>query len=47
MLKILDSIKNIEDLKKIDQEELGFLARDIRQFLRQSLSKTGGHLASN
>ena len=47
MLKILDSIKNIEDLKKIDQEELGFLARDIRQFLIQSLSKTGGHLASN
>lgn len=47
MLKILDNIKSIEDLKKIDQEELQLLARDVRQFLIQSLSKTGGHLASN
>ena len=47
MLKLLDNIKKVEDIKKIDQEELGFLARDVRQFLIQSLSKTGGHLASN
>lgn len=47
MLKLLDNINQVEDLKKVKQEDLGFLARDIRKFLIQSLSKTGGHLASN
>ncbi|MGL4363212.1 MAG: 1-deoxy-D-xylulose-5-phosphate synthase [Cellulosilyticaceae bacterium] len=47
MLKKLDAIKNIEDLKKLPVEELPLLAKDIRKFLIHSISKTGGHLASN
>ena len=47
MLKTLDSIRSIQDLKKLDQDELPVLAKEVRKFLVQSLSKTGGHLASN
>ena len=47
MLKILSSIKSIEDLKALKPEELPALAKEIRQFLVQSVAKTGGHLSSN
>nr|WP_307990385.1 1-deoxy-D-xylulose-5-phosphate synthase [uncultured Niameybacter sp.] len=47
MLKTLDSIKSVEDLKQLDIDELQLLAKDVRQFLIQSLARTGGHLASN
>lgn len=47
MLKTLDSIKSIEDVKALSPRELQILAKEIRKFLIQSLSKTGGHLASN
>lgn len=35
------------DLKKMNRKELNALAAQIRQFLIESVSKTGGHLASN
>ncbi len=44
---ILEQIKNANDIKNIADEELPVLAQEIRDFLVESLSKTGGHLASN
>ena len=45
--KILNRINNPDDLKKIDMECLPELCEEIRSFLVESISKTGGHLASN
>lgn len=47
MLDTLKTIHSPEDVKKLNTDELGELAQDIRSFLIQSLSQTGGHLASN
>ncbi len=47
MLEILKSIHGPEDVKKLNENELLALTQDIRVFLIQSLSQTGGHLASN
>lgn len=44
---ILDKINNAADIKRIRKEDLGILAKEIRRFLIQKLSVTGGHLASN
>ncbi len=44
---ILDRIKKTNDVKKLTITECEELAGEIRQFLIYSLSKTGGHLASN
>ena len=43
----LDSIHSIEDFKRIDEKELPKLAEEIRSFLVEKVSRTGGHLASN
>jgi len=47
MYRILENVNTPEDLKKLSQEELCVLAVDIRNFLIDAVSKTGGHLASN
>lgn len=44
---ILDKIKQENDIKKLSTEELSELSVEIQDFLIQSISKTGGHLASN
>lgn len=44
---ILEKINEVNAVKKLPQEELAPLAQEIREFLIQSLSRTGGHLASN
>ena len=44
---ILEQIKGPEDLKKMTSEELSQLAEEIRAFLIEKISHTGGHLASN
>ncbi|MCI6996491.1 MAG: 1-deoxy-D-xylulose-5-phosphate synthase [Eubacterium sp.] len=44
---ILEQIKKPNDVKKLTLSECVSLAEEIRQFLIQSLSETGGHLASN
>lgn len=44
---VLDKIKKPNDIKKLSQEELDVLPDEIRQFLIDKLSITGGHLASN
>ena len=43
---ILARIESPEDLRALDEEKLPELATELREFLLQSLSKTGGHLAS-
>jgi len=47
MHKLLDTINDPTDLKKIPREELPELAAEIRRFLIETVSRTGGHLASN
>ena len=44
---ILDQIRKPNDIKKIPEEELSVLAEEIREFLIDKVSVTGGHLASN
>lgn len=44
---ILDRINKANDIKNINPEEYDELAREIRRFLVEKVSKTGGHLASN
>lgn len=47
MGKILDKIITPEEVKKLNNVELEVLAEEIREFLIETVSKTGGHLASN
>ena len=44
---ILDNIKKPNDIHKIPLEQFPALAEEIRSFLIESISKTGGHLGSN
>lgn len=44
---ILDNINMPGDIKKVDPSLYDSLAKEIRQFLIEKISKTGGHLASN
>ena len=44
---LLDKINQPNDIKKLDKEELKELAEEIRGFLIDKISTTGGHLASN
>src|SRR3954462_1077414 len=44
---VLDSIHGPDDLKALPAEQLPALAEEIRTFLVDSVSKTGGHLGPN
>ena len=44
---MLERIQKENDIKKLNSEELECLAGEIREFLVEKVSKTGGHLASN
>lgn len=44
---VLEKIQKANDIKKLDPEELEVLAQEIRSFLIEKISCTGGHLASN
>ncbi len=44
---ILDTIEKENDIKKVPPEQLNALAEEIRQFLINKISVTGGHLGSN
>ncbi|MGA2585115.1 MAG: 1-deoxy-D-xylulose-5-phosphate synthase [Tepidisphaeraceae bacterium] len=46
-MPILDSLKVPADIRRFSMEELGTLAAEIRDKIVQSVSKNGGHLASN
>ena len=45
--KFLDKIDSPEDLKKLSIEDLSVYAEEMRDFLVESVSITGGHLASS
>lgn len=44
---VLEKIKQENDIKNLEKEEWPLLAEEIRQFLIEKISKSGGHLASN
>lgn len=44
---LLDQINGPEDVKRLDDAQVKELAEEIRQFLIEKISHTGGHLASN
>ena len=44
---LLDKIRQSSDMKGLKEEEYPILAQEIRQFLIEKISLTGGHLASN
>ena len=47
VLSILENIRCHEDLLRLDEQQRERLCGEIREFLIDSVSKTGGHLASN
>ncbi len=47
MYKILDKYDSTNDIKNMDIKTLNHFSDEIRQFLIDKVSKTGGHLASN
>jgi len=44
---MLERIQKENDIKQLNPEELEILAEEIREFLIEKISKTGGHVASN
>ncbi|MFZ4586649.1 MAG: 1-deoxy-D-xylulose-5-phosphate synthase [Candidatus Methylopumilus universalis] len=46
-MNLLDKINSPKDLKKLTRSELVTLCDEIRSFIIESVSKTGGHLSSN
>ncbi|WP_051795057.1 1-deoxy-D-xylulose-5-phosphate synthase [Streptomyces sp. NRRL S-87] len=46
-MSILEGIRGPRDLKAVPEERLGELAAEIREFLIQAVSRTGGHLGPN
>ena len=44
---LLERIRNPEDLRKLNQEQVKILSAEIRQELIRTVSRNGGHLASN
>ena len=47
MFSLLDSINTPDDLRLLERKQLPQLAQQLRDFLVQSVSQTGGHLSSN
>ena len=46
-MSMMERIHSSDDVKGLSSDELPVLCAEIRQFLIESLSQTGGHLASN
>lgn len=47
MDNIIKKVNSPEDLKKLSNKELNKLPKEIREYIINTISKTGGHLASN
>src|SRR5512147_3129537 len=47
MYQLLEKIDSPSDLKHLSEEELVLLSDEIRRFIIDNVSRTGGHLASN
>ncbi|MEW6370277.1 MAG: 1-deoxy-D-xylulose-5-phosphate synthase [Pseudomonadota bacterium] len=46
-MNLLETINDPSDLRKLPRTQLTPLAHELRQFLLESVAKTGGHLSSN
>ncbi len=46
-MPLLDSIRVPADIRRLSMDDLAALAAEIREKIVQSVSKNGGHLASN
>jgi len=46
-LRLLDGIQSPQDLKALDPARLPALCAEVREFLLESVQRTGGHLGSN
>ena len=44
---MLEKVNSVDDLKKLNIQEKEELAKDIREYILEIVSKNGGHLASN
>ena len=44
---MLERIQKANDIKELNYDEMEVLAGEIREFLIEKISRTGGHLASN
>lgn len=44
---LLEQINSPADLRKLSQEQLYVLSKELREFILETVSNTGGHLASN
>ncbi len=44
---LLESLKSIHDLRKLDKTQLNDLAREVREYIIDVISENGGHLASS
>ncbi len=44
---LLDTVNSPADLRQLERKQLPQLAQELREFLIESVSKTGGHLSSN
>jgi 1-deoxy-D-xylulose-5-phosphate synthase len=47
MYELLSSIESPADLRRLEREQLGELATELRAFVLDAVSRTGGHLSSN
>lgn len=47
MYKILPTVQNPSDLRRVPRPDLKALADELRQFVLDTVSQTGGHLGSN
>ena len=47
MFPLLDTLNDPSDLRRLEAPQLKTLAEELRAFLLESVSKTGGHLSSN
>ena len=46
-LSLLETINSPADLRRLERKQLQQLANELRAFLIDSVSQTGGHLSSN
>ena len=47
MDRLLEQINDPADLRRLEADRLPQLARELREFIISSVSRTGGHLSSN
>jgi len=47
MYELLNTINSPADLRRLERRELALLASELREFVLETVSKTGGHLSSN